>query len=65
MTHYYFFEGSNFLKDIYHNYDNIVSRKKDISPYIIESLNIKKVIEEMNLIPALGIISNLGILDMQ
>tara|TARA_Y100001970_G_scaffold293827_1_gene443587 strand:- start:22083 stop:23162 length:1080 start_codon:yes stop_codon:yes gene_type:complete len=48
MTHYYFFEGSNFLKDIYHNYDNIVSRKKDISPYIIESLNIKKKVIEVD-----------------
>jgi len=48
MTHYYFFEGSNFLEDIYNNYDDIVSRKKDISPYIMESLNIKKRVIEVD-----------------
>jgi len=48
MTHYYFFEGSNFLEDIYNNYDDIISRKKDISPYIIESLRIKKRVIEVD-----------------
>ena len=48
MTHYYFFEGSNFLEDIYNNYDEIVSRKKDITPYIMESLSIKKRVIEVD-----------------
>ena len=48
MTHYYFFEGSKYLEDIYNNYNDIVSRKKDISPYIIESLNIKKRVIEVD-----------------
>lgn len=48
MTHYYFFEGSSFLEDIYNNYDDIVSRKKDITPYIMESLSIKKKVIEVD-----------------
>jgi len=48
MTHYFYFEDSIFLKEIFANYDELITRKKSILPFIKESLKIKKNVIEID-----------------
>ena len=48
MTHYFYFENSIFLKEIFANYDKLITRKKSILPFIKESLRIKKNVIEID-----------------
>tara|TARA_B100000575_G_scaffold285642_1_gene281207 strand:- start:16752 stop:17831 length:1080 start_codon:yes stop_codon:yes gene_type:complete len=48
MTHYFYFEGSNFLEKIFSDYNQLISRKKSILPFVKESLRIKKNVIEID-----------------
>ena len=48
MTHYFYFEDSVFLREIFANYDELVTKKQSILPFIKESLRIKKNVIEID-----------------
>ena len=48
MTHYFYFEDSIFLREIFANYDALVTKKQSILPFIKESLRIKKNVIEID-----------------
>ena len=48
MTHYFYFDGSNFLEKIFTDYNQLISREKSILPFIKESLRIKKNVIEID-----------------
>jgi len=48
MTHYFFFSNSNFLKPMYDKYEKLLERSDDITPFIDESLKIKKSVIEID-----------------